>query len=392
MTSAPPSVAWFRVPLRDASDLTDEVPALLDELAPTAVEVFDEPHAHEFVWRHAQRPYDVCVYELDDTPAHQFIWPYLFHYPGIFWPRRESVHRGRALLLDRDGRRAEAEAEAAFNLGVRPPAHGAMRHGVTYADGPLLRAPVSASKLIVAQHAATAASLEVEFPDAHIRHIPTGISAAAASRLVGAPRRSPRGEGIAFGVLESCAREAIERAMRRAVEGGAPAYAVFGPAEVVIPQSDVLLALEWPPTGRALTGALYSLAAAKPVVVFEGNATADWPAFDPQTWQPRGVGNSPPIAVSIDPRDEEHSLVLAIRRLATDAMLREQLGTTARGWWREHGTVARAAKAWRRVLDEARSMPAPPRPADWPRHFSDDGTALVRKILSELGVTLDILS
>ena len=58
------------------------------------------------------------------------------------------------------------------------------------------------------------------------------------------------------------------------------------------------------------------MAAGKAVITIETEATAEWPAIDPQTWRPRGLAvNDAPIAVTVDPRDEEHSLMLAIRRL-----------------------------------------------------------------------------
>jgi len=73
------------------------------------------------------------------------------------------------------------------------------------------------------------------------------------------------------------------------------------------------------------------------VIVLETSHTADWPAIDPQTWGPRGVGRDEPIVVSLDPRDEEHSLVLAIQRLSSDANLRAQLVAAADRWQQEQG-------------------------------------------------------
>src|SRR6185436_596882 len=66
----------------------------------------------------------------------------------------------------------------------------------------------------------------------------------------------------------------------------------FAPAGVVprIEHGDVRIALEWPPTGDAPTLALAGMAAGKPVIVFESEESADWPALNPQTWQSRGLG------------------------------------------------------------------------------------------------------
>jgi len=133
------------------------------------------------------------------------------------------------------------------------------------------------------------------------------------------------------------------------------------------------------------------MAAGKAVIAAELDATADWPALDPQTWRPRGVATSAaPIAVTIDPRDEEHSLMLAIRRLASDAPLRQQLGHAAHAWWHAHATPAHAAAAWMQILQDAVSLAPPPRPADWPAHLGSDGTELARAILDEFGIRSDI--
>jgi hypothetical protein len=38
------------------------------------------------------------------------------------------------------------------------------------------------------------------------------------------------------------------------------------------------------------------------------------------------------------------------------------------------------------VLDEARSVAPPPRPAGWPRHLDADGSQLTDAILGEFGI------
>jgi hypothetical protein len=134
------------------------------------------------------------------------------------------------------------------------------------------------------------------------------------------------------------------------------------------------------------------MAAGKAVVVFETEHTAGWPALDPQTWQPRGWTDETPVVVSIDPRDEEHSLALALRRLSIDAPLRHQLGTAARAWWQRHATLDHALHAWRSILAEAATLTPPPRPPNWPRHLIADGTERARELLREFGATVDFLS
>jgi hypothetical protein len=141
---------------------------------------------------------------------------------------------------------------------------------------------------------------------------------------------------------------------------------------------EVITALHWPPDGAALTYAIAGFAARRAVIVFDGPETADWPSLDPQNWELRG---ETPICVSIDPRDEAHSLRLALRRLEHDGALRERLGAAAHAWWREHATVERAAHGFERLLEEARELPDP-----IGGEGADEGTGLARRILSEFSL------
>jgi hypothetical protein len=349
---------------------------------------------------HVRDPYDLCVYELDNTPAHQFIWPYLFHYPGVLWLRTDTVHDSRAEALEREGRVHDYLEEFTFNHGLPLPTLSAMRGRIGRNDWPMVRAPMIASKLVVVPHNVMRASFQLEYPDVRVRHVPSGTpepiatspldtragitSASVISSSSGA--RLP----AVFGVVGRRSNEAIEGALERAREAGVRADLVNGEPEAVIQQSEVVLALDWPPAGRALTGALAGMAAAKTVVVFESEVTADWPSLDPQSWRPRGGDSSLPIVVSIDPRDEEHSLVLTMRRLASDGRLREQLASAGHAWWRDNATISHARQGWNSVLEDAVSMTPPPRPANWPRHLTADGTELAREILAEFGRTLDL--
>jgi hypothetical protein len=75
-------VAWFAP--RDASRNVDAaVAALGDQHSDARVDVFDRSDAHDFVWKHLQQPYDLCVYELADETRYAFVAGYLFHYPGL---------------------------------------------------------------------------------------------------------------------------------------------------------------------------------------------------------------------------------------------------------------------------------------------------------------------
>jgi hypothetical protein len=142
-----------------------------------------------------------------------------------------------------------------------------------------------------------------------------------------------------------------------------------GAPERVLKEADVVVALHWPPQGNPQVLPLAAMAAGKPVIVFESAANAGWPALDPQTWQPRGRASDKPTAVSIDPRDEEHSLVLAIRRLSAEAALRGQLGQAARNWWHGHATPQHASQDWQRILEEAAQCAALSHSPAWSAHL-----------------------
>jgi hypothetical protein len=187
------------------------------------------------------------------------------------------------------------------------------------------------------------------------------------------------------GLLASDHLDVVERAMRRAVDAGAAVeWMRDAPAGEVLRSADLIVALQW--SGAPYATALVAMAARKPVVVLETEVTAAWPALDPQTWQPRGpAASAPPIAVSIDLRDEEHSLMLAIRRLASDPRLRATLAAAAHEWWREQATVAHAVASWERVLADAVALA----PAGSDR--AADGSERARAILDEFGVGVDFL-
>jgi hypothetical protein len=187
---------------------------------------------------------------------------------------------------------------------------------------------------------------------------------------------------VAVAITEPSTGEVVRRAVARLSAEGAP---IAVAADGQMSDADVVVAARWPLHGRPPVSALRAMAAARPVIVAETHATAGWPALDPQTWRPRDGSPGAPAVISVDPRDEEHSLVLALRRLGADANLRAQLGTAARAWWATHATIDRAVASWLPVLSDAASLPDPGRPEGWPAHLDSDGSQLMRQILTQCG-------
>jgi hypothetical protein len=371
-------LAWFR-PVTHVSDPLDDTAALVGALGGDhRIEVFDEARAHDFIRADFRTPFDVCVFELGDAPQHEYVWPYLLQRPGVLRLRSLSLHESRSQALRRRHRERDRALELAFG------------------DWDLTAAPILASRMTVVSDAHVAARLERAFPAARIRVAPVGVGrgeGSAEGRGVGLAQGVEQGRirTPIVGVVDSSRNTLIQRAVGRAREAGAPLELISGSARSVLEKADIILAVQWPPADE-LTIALAGMAAGRPVIVLETEITAGWPALDPQTWQPRGWSNQPPIVISIDPRDEEHSLSLALRRLATAPALRDALGSAAHAWWRRHATLDHAVQAWRSILTEAATVAPPPRPSNWPAHLTADGTERARELLGECGATVDFLT
>jgi hypothetical protein len=340
-------LAWFRPTRPDSDALLDRTALVIAALRRShAIDVVTAAEAHDFVWQHDRQPYDLFVYEVGDSDAHQFIWPYLLHYPGVACLTETRMSERRAW---------------------------------------------GNSRLVVVADAAVARSLA--FESSAIRVAPLGIQTRSDFPFPALGTAASENQTwsefpgrLTLGILEPAPRPVVERALERARQRGANVTLVPDALPAgVLAQSDVIVALEWPPTAGPPLAALLAMAAGRPVVVLEVEATAGWPAVNPQNWQPRGFSGEPPIAVSIDPRDEEHSLMLAIVRLAADALLRKALADAGRVWWRGHATIDHAVAAWESILREAVAL----RPAS-PQQVAN-GSERAREILAEMNVTVDFL-
>jgi glycosyltransferase involved in cell wall biosynthesis len=188
---------------------------------------------------------------------------------------------------------------------------------------------------------------------------------------------------------------------------------------------DVTLNLRWP-TARETSGPwLRALAAGNATVVTDLVHMTGFASLDPRTWtvnaaegrgarsegrESRGADDpretehdrssetarrrrpspfalraSAPVCIAIDILDEDHSLRLAMRRLAVDASLRAALGRAAREWWaREHSVdlmVDDYVREMRRAMDVE-----PPPAASLPGHLRDTGDRRLLELIKPFGL------
>lgn len=422
---------------------------LVAALAPSgghAIEVFvDQPaaaaspvpgvairSAHDFVWRHRQEPFDLAVYQLGNSSHHDYIWPYLFHVPGLTILHDAHLHHARAAQLLRERRAAHYRSE--FRATEPDATPDAAELAVAGFDSALLyawpftRLVVEASRATAAHARLTCRMLAGEHPGARIEHVrlshgtPLGADEAAARGRAARRRLGIPPDALVFGVfgglspekrlpriLDAFAAVLPVAGRARLLLAGAPAQHYDLDADIrrrslsdrivrtgylesddaltdCIAAADVTLNLRWP-TAREVSGPwLRCLAAGRASVVTDLAHLADAPALDPRTWTPTIAGAGAPIAVAIDVLDEDHSLRLAMRRLARDAALRAALGAAARDYWtREHSPGA-MLEDYRRLLPLAAATPA--RPAALPAHLRDDGSGVLTAVLDRFGVPM----
>ena len=164
---------------------------------------------------------------------------------------------------------------------------------------------------------------------------------------------------------------------------------------------DVCLCLRWPTARETSASWLRCIAAGRATVVTDLAHTTEVPTLDPRNWTvvhartDAAAATAAPsardaVAVSIDILDEDHSLGLALRRLARDARLRDDLGRQAHAWWAGHHTLAHMAADYRDAIAAAIARPVPPPPEDWPPHLLDEGRDVLERVQAEIGVRADV--
>jgi hypothetical protein len=149
---------------------------------------------------------------------------------------------------------------------------------------------------------------------------------------------------------------------------------------------DVTLNLRWPTALETSGPWVRSLAMSRATVILDLAHQGHLPVLDPRTWRRHAPcddtspdADARAIAVAIDVLDEEHSLRLAIRRLADDASLRHRIGRAARAYWEREHTIERMVDDVERSA--ARAAQIPLSHVDLPARLRPDPLALARKLV-----------
>jgi glycosyltransferase involved in cell wall biosynthesis len=384
--------------------------------------------AHDFVWRAARMPYDLAVYQVGNSHLHEHVWPYLFRWPGLAVLHDARLHHARTLALLSRGRVEDYRAEFTWSHPQVDPrgaefALGAF-DGAYHYQWPMVRGVLDSSRLAATHARGAIHELEAQSSGRPVDYITLGegtpgpldpVDRAALRAAHGIPPGA-----VVFGVFGGLTIEKrvlqILRALAalrgslphaRLVLAGEPEKAldldarirVLGLAgstirlgrldermfDAWIAAVDVSLNLRWPTALETSGPWLRALSASRSTVIIDLPHLAHVPTLDPRSWDfhaPARPGAGPAIAVSLDIRDEDHSLRLAMYRLALDADLRETLGRRARAYWEKEHTAGRMTDDYVRVMARAAKLPAPS--PNRPSHMAPDPWAHTRSIAASM--------
>jgi glycosyltransferase involved in cell wall biosynthesis len=404
-------VAWFSPlpPVRSgiATYSAELIPRLS---AAHAVDVFDPSIAHDFVWKDRRHPYDLVVYQLGNAPCHDYMWAYLAAYPGLVVLHDARLHQARARHLLNQRRFDDYRREFAYDH----PDAGAdfAEYAVNGLGGPIyyfwsmLRVVMRTARTIVVHNPRVADDLRQEYPDVAIEAIRMGVPAIGADRDAGLRVRRALAipdDAVVFGafgkvtpekrihtILAALATlrragmnvwllvvgEADDDPSARAADGvRAAGYVADGAIGDYLSAADACLCLRWPTALETSASWLRCLAAARATVITDLPHLVDIPSE---------------VTLRVDLLDEERGVLEAMRRLASDPQLREDLGRAGRAYWAAAHSLELMAADYERVLAQAASRPAPV-VADLPAHFTSDYSEQAREMTRAFDVDVDIL-
>jgi glycosyltransferase involved in cell wall biosynthesis len=398
--------------------------------------------AHDFLWRHFQRPYDLVVYQLGNAPCHDYMWAYLVRHPGLVVLHDGQLHHARGRLLMHQRRADDYRSEFRYcDPKARPDMAeigiAGLLGSLTYL-WPMRRVVVESARAVVVHNEWLAAEIRDESPTARVEVVGMGVPDEPAP--ADARERMRARHGISPGAIVFTAFGTITPEKRipqviRALAALAASlpdvhlllvgdtvdhYNARADAEALgvgdrvtltgfvedrevpayLSASDSCLCLRWPSSRETSAAWLRAVAAARPTVVTDLVHTVDIPALDPRNWmplhapdaspQPAGLETPrDPVCISVDVLDEDHSLRIAMRRLATDPRLRATIGANARRLWSDRFRLDSMVSRYIEAIDAAVTLPPPDGSsrARLPRHFLADGTEPVTKRLRDLGLS-----
>jgi glycosyltransferase involved in cell wall biosynthesis len=420
-------------PRHDIDAFVDDGPNVGDATGSAPVPHVSIHGAHAFLPMTLLRPHDVAVYQLGNDTCHHYMWPYMVHNPGLVVLHDAQLHQARARGLIRQDRIDDYIAEFAYS---HPEANAAVAQlvidglgGSLYYLWPMIRVPVEAARLVAVHSAWLVRTLGEEFPEVPFVHVRQGypdISAHARVARVDIRRRHGIPDGAvvvgSFGrvtpekslasVLAALGQEVKNvPALYLLVVGDTPDYYDLrkiaqdhGIADRVVVTGyvddealpdylnavDVCLNLRWPTARETSAAWLRGLAAGKPTIITDLVHLTDVPSLDlrSETVLCTTFPAPEPVCVAVDLLDEVHVLGLALRRLGTDAGLRERLGAAARRYWQREATIDVMTRDYEAAVATAATLPPPVARPGWPRHLTDDGSTTLRLILSEFNQSL----
>jgi glycosyltransferase involved in cell wall biosynthesis len=306
-------------------DLFVDVPPATYETPLERIQLFD---AHDFIWKHRARAYDLVVYQLGNATFHDYMWAYLVRYPGLAVLHDGQLHhaRGRMLLQRRQPRRDDYRREFRFNHPDANPdlaelgAVGLLG-SLTY-SWPMLRIVVESSRCVLVHNDWLADQIREAHPDAIVDVLDMGVAEPAPRPGSRSRIRSRHGIAddavvfTAFGKVtpEKRVREAM-RALASVMESAPRAhFLVAGEAvdyydlqseaeslglsgrvtfsgyladediDDYLAASDICLCLRWPTSRETSASWLRCLAAGNPTISTDLVHTVDVPTLDPRNW------------------------------------------------------------------------------------------------------------
>jgi glycosyltransferase involved in cell wall biosynthesis len=398
------------------------------------VRLFD---AHDFLWKHHREPYDLIVYQLGNATCHDYMWSYLVRFPGLVVLHDGQLHhaRGRMLLQRWIPKQEEYRQEFWFNHpDVNPDlaqlGAAGLLGSLTYLL-PMLRIVVETSRRVLVHNTWLAEQIRAAHPDAIVDVVEMGVPEPVLRRGARARIRARHhisDEAVVFTAFGKVTPEKRVREAMRAIAAIAPAvprahlliagenveyYDMRAEAEALgigervtlagyvpdeeiddcLDASDVCLCMRWPTSRETSASWMRCVAAGKPTISTDLVHTTDVSTLDPRDWsilaglKAGTASDAKPVGVSIDILDEDHSLKLAIRRLASDEKLRATLAGNARALWTERFGLEQMVAGYQAAMTEAMKStgPSPAIFAALPEHLRSTGEeyaeSLVREIL-----------